>query len=107
MTRVVERIQMLPDTNNDGQLILMTQDNFMLRFLGVRSVMIPNEDRDTVLEVAQRYAVDYILMPAGRPAVDTIYVGTETDLRFVQVLDMPELDAKVYRFDFDAGHTPP
>ncbi len=85
MQKVVTAARTLPDTNGDGQIILMSQDPFMLGFLGVKSVMIPAEDRETVLKVAQRYHVDYLLMPPDRPSLDPLYSGEETDPRFVAV----------------------
>lgn len=79
----------LPDTNGDGDIRLMTQDPYILRFVGLRSVMYPYEDRDTILEVARRYGIDYLLMPPNRPALDTLYAGTETDARIMPVADVP------------------
>lgn len=83
------RARALPDTNDDGEIILMTQDPYILRFVGLRSVMFPNEDRDTVIQVARRYAVDYLLMPANRPALDALLTGTAIDDRFVPVESLP------------------
>jgi 4-amino-4-deoxy-L-arabinose transferase-like glycosyltransferase len=93
----------LPDTNGDGQIILMTQDPFMVRFLGLSSVMLPYEDRDTILKVAQRYHVDYLLMPPDRPSLDPIYLGDESDKRFVAVRAVPPTSYVFYKFDFEAG----
>ncbi len=60
----------LPDTNGDGKIILMTQDPYILRYVGLQSVMFPDEDRDTVISIARRYGVDYLLMPPNRPSLD-------------------------------------
>jgi 4-amino-4-deoxy-L-arabinose transferase-like glycosyltransferase len=79
----------LPDTNADGEIILLAQDPFILRFVGLRSVMIPSEDRDTVLAVARRYGVDYLLMPANRPSLDPLLTGEVVDPRFAEVADVP------------------
>jgi len=76
----------LPDVDGDGERIYMTQDPYMLRFVGLRSVMFPMESRDTVYDVALRYHVDYLLMPADRPALDALVMGAESDVRFVPVL---------------------
>lgn len=91
----------LSDTNGDGDIVLMTQDPFMLRYLGTQSVMVPMEDRDTVLEVAQRYGVDYLLMPADRPSLDALYSGAETDDRFVPAVRVPGTGSVLYGFDFE------
>ncbi|MFQ3568504.1 MAG: glycosyltransferase family 39 protein [Aggregatilineales bacterium] len=62
--------------------ILMTQDPFILRYVGLRSVMFPFEDIDTIYEVALRYDVDYLLLPADRPDLDPIYLREAEDPRF-------------------------
>ncbi len=82
MEQVVSVLETLPDTNDDGQLIVMTQDPFVLRYLGYRSVQFPFEDRDTIFYVAQRYSVDYLLMPSARPALEPLERGDEQDDRF-------------------------
>ena len=87
--RMASVAQTLPDTNADGEIILMTQDPYILRYVGIRSVMFPSEDRETIIEVARRYGVDYLLMPAARPALDPLYVGAETDSRFVTAAEVP------------------
>jgi len=79
---------------------LMAQDQFMLGFLGVRSVVIPMENRDVVLEVARRYRVDYLMMPPARPSLDPIYEGKETDPRFVPVKSIPGTGIVFYGFEY-------
>lgn len=92
----------LPDTNGDGEITLMSQDPFILRFLGIRSAMIPMEDRDTILEVARRYDLDYLLMPADRPSLDPLYYKTEVDPRYIEVFTIPGTTWAFYSFDFGA-----
>jgi hypothetical protein len=88
MKQVVAKAQSLPDTNNDGIIILMAQDPFMLSFLDTQSVMIPMENLDVILEVARRYKIDYIMMPPARPALDSIYFGTKSDSRLIHEADV-------------------
>lgn len=102
MEKVRDTALALPDTNGDGEIILMAQDPFMLYFLGLRSVMIPMEDRDTVLEVARRYGVDYLMMPPARPSLDPLYTGEDTDPRFVRAAGIPGTSIELYRFVHDA-----
>ncbi|MCZ2096449.1 MAG: glycosyltransferase family 39 protein [Anaerolineae bacterium] len=102
MEKVRDAALALPDANGDGEIILMAQDPFMLRFLGLRSVMIPMEDRATVLEVARRYGADYLMMPPARPSLDPLYSGEETDPRFVLAAEVPGTAIELYGFDFDA-----
>ncbi len=101
IAQVAETAQSLPDTNGDGEIILMVQDPFMLRYHGIRSVMMPMNSRDKVLEVVQRYRVDYIMMPPDRPTLDAIYLGTDADPRFVRVAEISGSNAVLYGFAFD------
>ena len=71
----------------------------MLSFLGVKSVVIPFDDRDTVLEAAQRYGVDYLLMPPARPSIDALYQGEEVDPRFVLAATVPGTQYELYRLE--------
>lgn len=93
----------LPDTNGDGDLILMTQDPYILRYVGLRSVIFPYEDRDIIAEVARRYHVDYLLMPPNRPSLDPLLTGAAADPRFQPVADVPGTQ---YTF-FTAGSAAP
>jgi hypothetical protein len=101
MGTVVNDARELPDANGDGEIVLMDQDQFVLGFLGLRSVVIPMESRDVVLEVARRYHVDYLMMPPARPSLDPIYEGKESDPRFVPVKAIPGTDIVLYRFEYN------
>jgi hypothetical protein len=100
--KVVAELDTLPDTTGDGEIVVMTQDQFVMSFLGVKAVQIPFERREKILEVAQRYNVDYLLMPPARPALDPLFDGTESDPRFVPVRAIAGTNMVLYRFDFDA-----
>lgn len=76
-----EQAETMPDTNGDGQIILMTQDPYALSYAGISSLMFPFENLDTTYEIARRYGVDYLLMPSARPGIDVLLNG-ETDPRF-------------------------
>lgn len=102
IAQVAQTAQALPDTNDDGEIILMAQDPFMLRYHGIRSVMLPMNDRETILEVARRYNVDYLMMPPDRPALDALYLGAETDARFVRVAEISGTNAVLYGLVYDA-----
>ncbi len=97
IAQVANAARALPDTNADGEIILMAQDPFMFRIHGLRTVMLPMENRETVLEVAQRYNVDYLMMPPDRPALDALYTGTEDDPRFVRAAEISGTNAVLYR----------
>jgi hypothetical protein len=101
MRRVVATARTLPDTNGDGDIVLMNQDQFMLSFLGMKSVVIPFDDRETILTAAQRYGVDYLLMPPARPSIDALFQGEEVDPRFVLVATVPGTQYELYRLEPD------
>ncbi|MDZ4764690.1 MAG: glycosyltransferase family 39 protein [Chloroflexota bacterium] len=88
----------LPDTNGDGAIILMTQDPYIVRTVGFQSIIYPYEPRDTIAAAAARYGVDYLLMPANRPALNALYAGAEMDARFVRAADVPGTPFVFFRF---------
>lgn len=101
--KIVAMAQTLPDRNGDGEIRLMSTDPFMLDFYGIRSVMTPRDDREAVLEVAQRYGIDYGLTPTERPALDEVLVQERVDdPRFVIVGKVPGENKYFYQFEFDA-----
>ena len=55
----------------------MSQDPYVLSAFGYASVMTPLASREDTLALARQYEIDYLLMPAGRPALDTLYLGEE------------------------------
>ncbi len=93
----------LPDTNGDGQIVMMAQDPYIIGYLGIESVTFPNEDRDTVLEVAKRYGVDYLLMPPDRPSLDPLMTGDVSDPRFVPIKAVTGTNLIFYGIKDDAG----
>lgn len=87
--KMADVARQLPDRSEDGEIVLMTQDPFILGYVGIPSVVFPFNDRDTVFEVAQRYGVDYLLMPSDRPTLDAMLSGDASDPRFVPVESVP------------------
>lgn len=69
------------DVNGDGEIIIMTQDPFILNLYGYPALMLPSDPRDMILEAAYRYDVDYILLPAARESLDDLYNQVEIDPR--------------------------
>ncbi|MDQ7026226.1 MAG: glycosyltransferase family 39 protein [Anaerolineae bacterium] len=69
------------DVNGDGEIIIMTQDPYILNYHGFRALMLPSDSRDLILEAAYRYQVDYILLPAARDSLDALYNNAEEDSR--------------------------
>ena len=87
----------LPDL--DGRLIVMTQDPYILGYVGMNSLMFPQGDRDEIYAVAQRYGVDYLLMPSDRAALDALLFGDATDPRFTRVIEVPGTPFIFYRVE--------
>ncbi len=67
---------------------------------GLKSIMIPNNDINTIVFVAQHYNARYILLPGQRPQLDKIYNNTTPDPRFTYVASVPNSDMKVFRINF-------
>jgi hypothetical protein len=67
---------------------------------GFKSVMVPNNDIDTIIFVAQHYNAHYLLLPAERPQLNKIYTGSGPDPRFHYVGSVPNSEMKIYYIDF-------
>ncbi len=93
---VVAEIETLPDRTGDGAIQLMVQDPYIMSYYGLRSIMIPLASREDTLELAERYEIDYILFPAGRPQLDPLYQGGENDPRFVLAQSIPMPDGRAF-----------
>ena len=102
MQVLVDSLQTLPDQNGDGEIRLMTQDPYVLSVFGYSSVVIPQASREDTLALASQFDIDYLLMPAARPALDPLYLGNEIDPRFVleaHVDDAGEIPFELYSFE--------
>lgn len=97
MQQVAETMRAAGDANDDGEIIIMTQDPFMLNYLGFRALMLPNDSLDITLAVAARYRVDYILMPPARAALEPVYLGEQTDPRLAPAAEVPGTNMVLYR----------
>ncbi len=64
---------------------------------GIKTVMIPNNDLETILFVARHYGVRYMLLPAPRPALEDIFMGTTPDPHFTYIGAVPGVDLKLFR----------
>ncbi len=98
---LVEALQTLPDQNGDGEIRLMSQDPYVLSYYGYASVMTPLASREDTIALAESYAIDYLMLPAGRPPLDPLYLGAESDSRFQLVARLTEVGERpfeLYRF---------
>ncbi len=89
LTSVQSAADVLHTLPGGQDAVIMTQDPFILGYVGVRSVIFPFEDRDTIYQVAQRYGISYLLMPADRPSLDALVSGDASDPRFVPAATVP------------------
>jgi hypothetical protein len=82
--------------------IIMARDVWDLHeATGLRAVMIPNNDLETIMAVASHYGADYMLLPAPRPALVDIYHMTTPDPRLTFVADVPDTDWRLFRLEFE------
>lgn len=82
------------------EAVLMARDVWdVYEATGFRTVMIPNNDLETILFVARHYGVEYMLMPAPRQALEDIYLGHTPDSRFRLLGGIPGTDWKVFRIE--------
>jgi 4-amino-4-deoxy-L-arabinose transferase-like glycosyltransferase len=85
MIALGNELRALGDRSGDGKITVIAQDPFMLNYHGFYALMMPSDDRDTILEAAHRYEVDYIILPAARPSLDLLYNQEEKDPRLPMV----------------------
>jgi hypothetical protein len=70
---------------------------------GFKTVMVPNNDVNTIMFVAQHYGARYIVLPAERRQLDKIYHDDTPDPRFVFVAKVPGTDMKIYWLAYPEG----
>jgi hypothetical protein len=86
---------------NTGDIAILARDTWdVYEGTGFKSVMVPNNDINTIIFVAQHYNAHYLLLPALRPQLDKIYTGSGPDPRFHLVGSIPNSDMKIYYIDF-------
>jgi Dolichyl-phosphate-mannose-protein mannosyltransferase len=98
---LVDTLETMPDVTGDGEIRIMSQDPYVMSTFGYKSIMTPLATREQTIELAQRYQIDYLLMPPGRPALDNLYLGQEVDERFILSARIEDAGVRVfelYRF---------
>ena len=104
MDVLVDTLAELPDLTGDGEIRLMAQNPYVLSVYGYSSVVTPMASREDTLALARQFEIDYLQMPAARPALDPLYLSTETDPRFelaAHLADAGEIPFELYRFAQD------
>ena len=95
----------LDDAEKQGlksqDIVVLTRDTWdVSEGTGFKAVMVPNNDINTILFVAQHYDAHYLLLPAQRPQLDKIYTGSGPDPRFHFVAAIPNSDLKIFFIKF-------
>ncbi len=86
---------------NHGDITVLARDTWDVNEgTGLKTVMVPNNDINTILFVAQHYNAHYLLLPAERPQLNKIYTGSGPDPRFHFVAAIPNSELKIYYLDF-------
>lgn len=101
---LVDELASLPDVTGDGETRIMSQDPYVMSYFGYASVMTPLAAREGVLELGRHFHIDYLMMPASRPALDALYLSEEADRRFVLAAHMAragEIPFELYRLVYD------
>jgi hypothetical protein len=84
------------DVNRDT--VIMTRDPWEVYYsTGYKAVQVPNDDLETIFQVANKYRATYLLLPARRQALAGLYSGEQSDERFVLVSPIPESNLKLFR----------
>ncbi len=80
-----DTLNTLGDANDDGRITVMGEDPWILNYLGFYALVTPFDERDSILAAARHYQADYLILPAHRPSLDTLYSGEEMDTRLAPV----------------------
>ena len=97
---LLDGLASLPDINGDGEIRLMSQDPYVFSYYGLATAVTPLATREDTLDLARMYRIDYLMMPAARPALDSLYLGAESDPRFqlaAHIADAGEIPWELYR----------
>lgn len=85
---------------NPQEITILARDTWdVYEGTGFKTVMVPNNDLETILFVARHYRAHYILLPADRPALNKIYLNTTPDPRFTFLDGVPGTDMRIYRLE--------
>jgi hypothetical protein len=86
---------------SDGIAVLARDTWDVYEGTGFKTVMVPNNDINTIILVAQHYNAHYLLLPAERPQLNKIYTGSGPDPRFHFVGQISNSDIKIFYIEFN------
>jgi len=88
------------DHNSDDEIVIMTRNPWEVNYTTKhRALMIPNNDLDTIYNIAVRYKANYLILPAPREALQKIYNGEIQDSRFEFITHIKNTDYKIFRIN--------
>ena len=94
---IVERDAVSRGVDPAGEIIMARDVWEVYEGTGLRAVMIPNNDLETILFVARSYGADYMLLPGQRKALEDVYAGTTPDPRLQLIARVEGTNWKVFR----------
>ena len=77
-------------TNADNITVLARDTWDVYEGTGFTTVMVPNNDINTIVFIAQHYNARYILLPALRPQLDKVYDNATPDPHFTYITSVPD-----------------
>jgi 4-amino-4-deoxy-L-arabinose transferase-like glycosyltransferase len=97
--RILNRVKTAIELSHHSpdEVVVMTRAPWEMYYsTGYRCLQIPNDDIDIIYDVAKEYKANYLLLPAPRQALKSIYDGSAVDPRFVHLINIPGSDYKLY-----------
>jgi len=83
-----------------AEIIIMTRNPWELNAVtGFRAIQIPNNDLETIYEIALKYKANYLVLPAPREALEGIYSGEICDPRFEFIAAVAGANYKIFRIN--------
>jgi len=83
---------------SDDEIVIMTRNPWELNYTTKhRALMIPNNGLETIYNMATRYKVNYLILPAPRVALQEIYAGEIQDSRFEFMANVEGTDFKIFK----------
>lgn len=98
LAQLKEVLQNQNESEHTQDIVIMTRNPWEVYYLTrYKAIQIPNGDLSTILEVAQKYGANYLLLPAPREALEGLYQGTQRDQRFEFVTIISDSNLKLFR----------
>lgn len=98
------REMVLEDAAQQGlpqqEIVLMARDVWeVYEVIQLDTIQIPNNDVETIYQIARHYQASYLLLPARREALEPLYENEASDPRFSLVGQLLDSGLKLFRID--------